>query len=370
MAPGSGTGGRSPLLVPPTADRVHEAHDGHYVGQVVPRYYLMQELHVDEARVAVVHPIWRVRTVGDDVHRELAPRALDAPEALALGRPDAAAHVRHHSTLGHLLEALLDDLDALQALPDSNPVRSLNIARRVGYDVELQLGVDTVGVVESDVEVDAGAPQGRPGQAHLDGLLLRHLGDAAGTGDEDLVSLDEINEVRLEVLLQALYETPDLLRDVRRQIRLDPPDADVVEHHPRASHRLEDALYALPLPKGVEDRGERPELEQQEPDGRDVARQPHELAHQHPDVLRPRRDLHIQEILDRKDVAVLVVHVGEVVEPVGHGDDGRVHAVLGDLLLAPVQIPHDRVAPHHGLPVELQDQPQEPVHRGVLRAHV
>ena len=47
-----------------------------------------------------------------------------------------------------------------------------------------------------------------------------------------------------------------------------------------------------------------------------------------------------------------------------------IHAVLGDLLLATVQVPHHGVAPDHRLPVELQDEPEEPVHGRVLRTHV
>ncbi len=101
-----------------------------------------------------------------------------------------------------------------------------------------------------------------------------------------------------------------------------------------------------------------------------MARQPHELAHQDPNVLGPRRDLDVEQIFYSEYVAVLVVHVGEVVQPVGQGDDGRVHAVLGDLLLAAVQVAHHGVAPDDGLAVELQDEPQEAVHGRVLRAHV
>src|SRR5215210_5097054 len=111
---------RLKLLVPSAADRVDQAHYRHDVGQVVARHYLLEKLHVDEARVAVVDPVGRVRSVGDNVHGELAARALHPPEALALRRAYAASHVCHHRAFWHLLETLLDDLDALQALPDAD----------------------------------------------------------------------------------------------------------------------------------------------------------------------------------------------------------------------------------------------------------
>ena len=261
---------------------------------------LLQELHVAEARVAVMDPVRRVRAVRDDVDRVLTARALDPSEALALGRTDAAARIPHHLALRHLLQALLDDPDALQALRDTDPVGGLDVARRIGNDLELQLGVDAVWIVEPDVEVHAGAAQGRAGHAHLDCLLLRHLPDVARAGDEDLVPLDQVDEVPLEVVLEALDVVPDLLRYIRRKVGLDAPDADVVEHHPRARHGLEDGLYTLPLAESVEDRGESPELEHEEADGWDVARQPHELAHEDADVFGPRRYLHVEQVLDRE----------------------------------------------------------------------
>src|SRR5215210_696495 len=312
---------RLKLLVPSAADRVDQAHYRHDVGQVVARHYLLEKLHVDEARVAVVDPVGRVRSVGDNVHGELAARALHPPEAVALGRPQTSPEIPENLALRHLLQALLDELDALQTLPDPDPVRSSNVARRVGYHVELQLGVDAVRVVKPDVEVHAGAPQRRPGQTHLKCLLRGQLPDAAGARDEDLVTLDQVHEVGLEMPLQTLDVLPDLLRHALWQIGLDAPDADVVEHHPRPGDRLEDVLDPFPLPEGVQDRRERAEFEHQEAYGGDVARQPHELAHENPDVLRPRWYLDVQQVLDRQTVPVLVEHVGEVVEPVSERDD-------------------------------------------------
>src|SRR5215210_2982196 len=115
---------------------------------------LLQQLHVAETRIAVMDPVWGVRPVRDNVDCVLAARALDASEALPLVRTDTAARVPHHLALGHLLQALLYDADALQALRDADPVRSFDVSRRICYDLKLQLGVDTVGVIEPDVEVN------------------------------------------------------------------------------------------------------------------------------------------------------------------------------------------------------------------------
>src|SRR5215210_3938341 len=159
-----------------------------------------------------MNPVRSVRAVRDHVDGVLTARALDPSEALTLGRPDAAARVPQYLALRHLLQTLLDDADALQALRDANPVRGFDVAGRIGYDLELQLGVDTVRIVDPDVEVHARAAKSRARYAHLDRLLLRHLPDVARAGDEDLVALDQVYEIPLEVGLQTLDIIPDLLR--------------------------------------------------------------------------------------------------------------------------------------------------------------
>src|ERR671920_492152 len=238
-----------------------------------------------------------VRAVRDYMDRVLTTGALDPSEAITFGRTDAAARISHHLALWHLFQALLDDPDALQALGDTHPVGSFHVARRIRNDLELQLGVDAVWIVDPYVEVHTCAAQGGAGNAHLYRLLLSHPPHVSRAGDEDLVALDKVDEVPLEVGLEALDIFPDLLRYVWRQVGLDAPDAYVVEHHPSTRDGLEDGLYALPLAEGVEDRGESPELEHEEADGRDVAGQPHELAHQDADVFGPRWYLHVEQVL-------------------------------------------------------------------------
>src|SRR5919106_1050279 len=144
-------------------------------------------------------PVRSVGAVRDHMDRVLTAGALDPSEALTFGRTDAAAGISHHLALWHLFQALLDYPDALQALGDTDPVRSFHVARRIRYDLELQLGVDAVWIVHSDVEVHACAAQGGAGHAHLYSLLLRHLSHVSRTGDKDLVALDKVDEVPLEV---------------------------------------------------------------------------------------------------------------------------------------------------------------------------
>src|SRR5215207_3542299 len=360
----------SELLVPGPGDRVYKAHDRHDVRQIMTGNYLLQELHVYGARGPVADPVRRIRAVGDDVYNVLAPRRLCPAEAVPLRRPYTAAQVRHNLTLGQILKDLLYHPDALLHLADPDPVRGLDVTSLVSDYVEVEVLVPAVRVIAAHVVAHPGTPQGRPREAHLDSLLLRHLADAPRAGDKDLVPLYKVHEVRLEALLKALYVLPHLLGHTLREVGLHAPDADVVKHHPRPGDSLEHVLYTLPLPEGIQDRGERTKLQQEEAYGGDMAHDAPELVQQGAYSVGAGGYLRVQKVLDRHAIAILHGDVVHVVYTVRNRDDRRVHAVLGDLLLAPVQVAHHGVAPHHGLAIELEDQAQKPVHRGMLGAHV
>src|SRR5919199_119219 len=359
-----------PLLIPGPGDRVYEAHDRHDVRQIMAGNDLLEELHIYGTWSPVVNPIGGIGAIGDYVDGVLATRRFHLSEAIPFRWPDTAAQIRHNLALGQVLEDLLYHPDALLHLADPNPVRGLNIPSLVGDNVEVEILVPAIGIVTAHVVADTGAPQGWPREAHLDSFLLRNLPDVPGAGNEDLITLYEVYEVRPEALFQVFYVLPHPLGHTLREVGLHAPDADVVEHHPRSGYGLEHVLYTLALPESIQDRGERPEFQQQEAYGGDVAHDATKLVQQSTYGIRAGRYLRVQEILDRQAVAVFHGDVVHVVYAICDRDDCRIHAVLRDLLLTTMQVAHYRVATDHGLTVELQDQSQEAVHRRMLRSHI
>src|ERR671933_1100158 len=260
-----------PLLIPGPGDRVYEAHDRHDVRQIMAGDDLLEELHIYGARGPVVNPVRGIGAVGDDVDRVLAARRLHLSEAVTFRRPETAAQIRHDLPFGQVLEDLLYHPDALAHLTDPDPIRGLDIPGLVRDDVEVEVLVPAVGIVAAHVVAHTGASQGRSRKAHLDSFLLRHLPNVPGASDEDLITLYEVYKVRFEALFQAFYVLPNPLGHALWEVGLHASDANVVKHHPRACYGLEHILYTLALPESVQDRGERPELQQQEAYGGNVA---------------------------------------------------------------------------------------------------
>jgi len=105
-------------------------------------------------------------------------------------------------------------------------------------------------------------------------------------------------------------------------------------------------------------------------DPQQVVEQPGDLVEHNADVLRTRRHLDAEQLLDGHHVAMLVAHHRHVVEPihVGHGLDER--ARLRQLLGGPVQQADMRVGALDHFAVELQHEPQHAMGSRVLRAEV
>ena len=95
-----------------------------------------------------------------------------------------------------------------------------------------------------------------------------------------------------------------------------------------------------------------------------------DLGIQHPDQLGPVRDVHAQQLLDRKAEGVLLVHRRDVIEPVQIRHVLKVGAGLHQLLGAAVQQADVRIDARDQLAVPLEHEAQNAVRGRVLRAEI
>jgi hypothetical protein len=101
-----------------------------------------------------------------------------------------------------------------------------------------------------------------------------------------------------------------------------------------------------------------------------VRRDPVQLHVSHAQVLRPRRHLLLEQLLDGHAVGRRVEVVGEVVHPLDERDDFPVLLVLAALLDAGVDVADYRLDVADGLALERCQQSQHPVRRRVVRPDV
>ena len=221
------------------------------------------------------------------------------------------------------------------------------------------------------VEVDAGGARVGAGDAVVDHVLLGDDALALGALQEDRVAVDQ-RLVLLDLGREHLEEVAALRGPAVGQVVAHAAEAVVVEHHARAGELLHEVEDDLAVAEHVEDHGgaQRREVGGERADRDQVAGDAHELAGDDADELRPPRDLDAGELLDRHDVGPLAVDAGEVLGAVDDRDVLEVGALLGQLLLAAVQVADDRDDVLDELAVEGDDEAQHAVRAGVLRPHV
>src|SRR5258706_7348483 len=143
-------------------DGVEGGHDGHGVGDEVARHQQAHRLEMEIRRVVDPHPERLVRPVADDVRGVLPARPLDPGVGSARPRSEETRQLGHDRPVGHLVEALVDDPQALLDLVEADEVAGEAVALGPRWDVELEFRKDGIGVGPTQVERDAGGPQVRP----------------------------------------------------------------------------------------------------------------------------------------------------------------------------------------------------------------
>src|SRR3954447_5481584 len=100
-------------LVDTAHDRIEARHDRHRVGDQVVLHQEPDELEMHEGRVVDADTKRLVRAVADGVGPVHPARTLDRRERAARTRPQEPRQLRHHRPIGHPMEALVDDPQAL-----------------------------------------------------------------------------------------------------------------------------------------------------------------------------------------------------------------------------------------------------------------
>ena len=205
---------------------------------------------------------------------------------------------------------------------------------------------------------DAGRAQERSGDTEAERDVGLQDPDPTVTVDPDLV-LGQKLFVLVDLGREGVDERLHFLERAVGQVSREAAGADERVVHAQARDELEDVKDLLALAEAVEHHRERAELHAPGRQPHQVRRDPVELHQQHADRLRARRGRRAEQPLDGHAVRGLVEERREVIRARDERD-----------ALRPVEVADHGVRVDYCFPVELEDETQHAVGRGVLRAHV
>ncbi len=133
---------------------------------------------------------------------------------------------------------------------------------------------------------------------------------------------------------------------------------------------LEHLENLFPLAEAVEEDGHRANVHGVGAKPDQVRVDARQLIEHEPNPHGARRYLQPQQLLNGQHVGQVVGHGAEIVDAVGHGNDLLIKLGLAGLLDSGVQKADVGTDAHDGFAVDLQQQAQHAVGRGVLRSHV
>jgi hypothetical protein len=188
--------------------------------------------------------------------------------------------------------------------------------------------------------------------------------------------LHEIEKRALAISIQALdvLLAPDfrflVLGHRFRQVTIHATRTIVGRMHARAGHGLVEVHQVLALAEAVQEHRHRADIESVRSEPHQVIQDAGDLVEHDADILGANGHLDTQQFLDRQNVAVLVTHHGNVVEPVHVTDALAERFRLGQFLGGTMQQADVRVCLLNNLAFQLQHQAEHTVRRRMLRTEV
>ena len=187
--------------------------------------------------------------------------------------------------------------------------------------------------------------------------------------EEDLVAVEQ-RLVLADPDRHLVDERAQLLLEAERDVLDHAADLEVAGVHPLPGRHLEEVEDPVALAEAVPEHRDRAEVERRRPQPDQVGVDPVELEEDRPQVLGARRDLELDQPLDRAAEGLHLEEVGDVVHPLDEGDDLPVALVLAGLFDPGVDVADHRLQVADDLAFEVDDQPQHAVGGRVVRADV
>ena len=287
----------------------------------------------------------------------------------ALGRHHLAVEARHRP-FGHLVEALLHDARRLAHFLDAHHEPVIAVEIGANRNVEVHAVIDVVGLRLANVPGNAGAADHRAGKAPFQRVFL------ADHGDVDVALLEDavVDHQAHRILEQARQAGVEPVGNVRQQLEwhilMHAAGPEIGRMHARARCAFEEVEAILANFEQPQVGRHRAHVHHMAAKVQHVIADAREFREEDAQILRAQRHFQVQQLFDRQDIAMLHAERRAIVEPVEIGQRLQIGLVLDQLFGAAVQQADMRVATLDDFAVQLHDEAQNAVRRGVLRTEV
>src|SRR5271156_1132723 len=260
-------------------------------------------------------------------------QSFDVMHGAVFHRRRSQRVIRFVGTLGHMLDALLDDAKALPHLLDTHRRAVVTVAVFAGWNFEFKLLIPGVGLALAKIPFQSTGAKVGAGDAPLDRLVHAELAYSFRPRFENRVShhsaviLDEARR-------QVLYEIAEHFLPASGQVGGDPANAKPSRVHACAGDRFDDFEGALAVVESEKDRRHLSEVLGKSAIPDEVADDAEQLTHHHANDLGAGRYLDGGELLHRRQIGQVIQHAAEVVHAVGVGDVGVPGLALAHLFSA------------------------------------
>ena len=287
----------------------------------------------------------------------------------AFGRGDLAI-VAADRTFGHVLQALFHDARGLADFFDADHEPVIAIAPGADGNVEFHPVIDIIGLRAADIPGNARAPDHRAGKAPFERIFLGNDRDIDIALLEDAIVRDKADRI-LEQLGQARVEpVGNVGQQLQRHILMYPAGAEPCGVHPRARRALEEVHAILADLEQPEIGRHRAHVHDVRTEIEHVIADARQFREQDAQILSAERHLHVEQLFDRKHIAMLHAERRAIIEPVEIGQRLQIGLVFDQLFGAAVEQADMRIEPLDDFAVQLHDKAEHAVRRRVLRAEI
>ena len=236
-------------------------------------------------------------------------------------------------------------------------------------NLEVVLVDPAIGEGLAEIPFDTRGAGNRARDAESPALLRGDDPDAHGPILEDGVAVEQLF-VFTDPLPDLVDEGLDVVFPTVGEVGGHATGPDVVVVHPQTGRLLEEIEDVLPIAETVDEHRDGAEVGALGGGPDQVAGDPVQLGHEHPDRLGTLGYLDAQQRFDRQRESQLHVQRRQVVHPGDVGGALHVGQRLTGLLHAGMEVPDDRLDPADRLPVQLELETEHAMGGGMLRAHV